>query len=169
MPTLVASSVLVSVGDAKLPSAKIDEPTVTSPRVAVAPSLVYVVAFETITVALVLLGPAIVMVSPLMAETFPITLGWTMSILAAVLESVAPGMTRTSSPSARSDIETVLRSLVTVVEDEIVNVVAVPDGSVTVIEPLVRAVTTPPGPCAQTGPCGGDGFAVVSLALTVVW
>jgi hypothetical protein len=40
MPTLVASKVLELDDDAKLPSAKIDEPTVTSASVALAPSFV---------------------------------------------------------------------------------------------------------------------------------
>jgi hypothetical protein len=120
MPTLVASSVLVSVEDAKLPSAKIDEPTVTSARVALARSLVYVVALDTITVALELLGPLMVMVSPLTAVTLPITLGSTMAMLAAVVEPDALGTTCTSSPTARSAMAAVTRSFVTVVDEVMV-------------------------------------------------
>ncbi len=100
------------------------------------------------------------MVSPLTAVTLPITLGWTISILAAVLEPSALGMTWTSSPTARSAIAAVARSLVTGVEEVIVKVDAVPDGSVTVIDVLVRAVTTPPGPWAQPWPEPGVGVAL---------
>jgi hypothetical protein len=120
MPTLVASSVLVSVEDAKLPSAKIDDPTVTSANEALAPSLVYVVALDTITVPLEPLGPVIVMVSPLTAVTLPITLGSTMAMLAAVVEPDAMGTTCTSSPTASSALVAATRSFVNVVDEVMV-------------------------------------------------
>jgi hypothetical protein len=112
---------------AKLPSAKINEPTVTSERAALAPDLLYVVALDTTTTWVAPPGPEIVMVSPFTAVTFPIALGWTMSMLAAVVEPAAMGVMWTSSFTARSLSAAVDRSLVTEVEDVIANVVAVPE------------------------------------------
>jgi len=141
--------VAVSVDDAKLPSAKIDDPTVTSANVALAPSLVNVVALDTMTVSVTLFRPLNVMVSPLTAVTLPITLGWTMAMLAAVVPPDVVVTTCTSSPTARDATVAATRSLVTVVEDVIAYVVVVPEGSSMDIDVLVSAVTTPPPPTAH--------------------
>jgi hypothetical protein len=81
-------------------------------------------------------------------------LGCSISMLWAVVDPCAVGMMRTCSPTARSEIEAVALSLVTVVDEVTANVLGVPLGSVTVIEELVRALTTPPGPMAHTAPAG---------------
>ena len=94
MPIVVASSV-VALPVANEPWAKIMEPTLTSPRLADAPAFEYVVAFETMMVKLVPRGSLTVMELALVAVTFPITLGCSMSMLLASVEPGALGTMRT--------------------------------------------------------------------------
>lgn len=164
----MAASRVVVLAVANEPWANTNEPTVTSDRVAVEPLFEYVVDELTTMVAVVLLGPITVMVSPLTAVTLPMTDGCSMSIAAAVVEPAALGIIRTCSPTARSEVLAATRSLVTVVEDVIENTVEVPLGSFTVIEVELTAVTTPPAPLGQFGPPFGAVSCAASLATVLV-
>jgi hypothetical protein len=110
------------------------------------------VALDTITVSVVELGPVMVMVSPLIAVTLPITLGGTISMLAAVVEPCAVGRMCTCSPTANALTVDAARSLVTVVDESIVYVLDVPEGSLTVMDVLETAVTVPPAPITHCAP-----------------
>jgi hypothetical protein len=160
IPTVAASR---DVGEApKVPTAKMNEPTLTSLMDALTPDLVNVVSAFNAIVAEVAFGSVTVIVSPLIALTRPPMVAGTIMIDAATLEFEELGTTRTFSPSARpSDLAPGRRSVTAVVA--VMEYANELEFVVIVIVELVSAVTSPTKPSGPRGGIGAGGVAPASF------
>jgi hypothetical protein len=140
--TLVASNV---VGVAPIiPWALTTLSTVTSVSAAVVPALEYVVVELTTIVLVTPLWSVMVIVSPLIAVTCPLTRAKAMLMLVAVVGFVDEASMPTRSPTTRSAALTVAEASVKAVVVVMTKVLDVPSRPVTVTDVGVTAVTTPP-------------------------